>query len=128
MYSVSSSSLSPFSTDTVPRVSIRLSGGDNDSEGRVEIYYGGSWGTVCDDQWDILDARVVCRQLGYAAAIDAPRNAAYGQGSGPTWLDDVECKGNENSISECHHGGWGVENCRHAEDASVVCAGLCRFY
>ena len=45
--------------------SIRLVGGINETEGRVEICLGGQWGTVCDDQWGDVEARVVCRQLGY---------------------------------------------------------------
>ena len=114
------------STEVVPNVSIRLIGGANDTEGRVEVYYNKLWGTICDDDWDIQDARVVCRQLGYAVAISAPLRAAYGQGSGTIWLDNMECKGDENSIAECLHGGWGVENCHHGEDASVICTGLCR--
>lgn len=114
------------STEVVPSVSIRLIGGDNDTEGRVEVYFKNTWGTICDDHWDIEDARVVCRQLGYDVAISAPSKAAYGQGSGTIWLDNMACDGNENSIAECLHGGWGENNCNHAEDASVVCAGLCR--
>ena len=52
--------------------SIRLIGGSNSMEGRVEVCSGGAWGTVCDDLWDNTDAGVACRQLGYGTGKDGP--------------------------------------------------------
>ena len=46
---------------------IRLKGGLNQREGRVEICYGNVWGTICDTQWDYRDAQVVCKQLNFTA-------------------------------------------------------------
>ena len=89
--------------------------------GRVEVLYSGTWGTICSDYWDLPDADVVCHQLGYDGALRAVRNAAFGEGTGQIWLDDVQCVGNEPSISHCNHLELGAHNCRHYKDAGVVC-------
>ncbi|XP_071490894.1 scavenger receptor cysteine-rich domain-containing protein DMBT1-like [Diadema antillarum] len=100
---------------------VRLVGGESESEGRVEVLYNGAWGTVCDDLWDIEDANVVCRRLGYSQASEAFSSAEFGEGSGPIFLDDVECTGNEQCIFSCSNRGIGVHNCFHFEDAGVRC-------
>ena len=102
---------------------IRLVNGPTQYEGRVEVYYNGVWGTVCDDGWDLNDAKVVCRQLGLGKAIAARRYAFYGRGSGQIWLSYVRCVGTEERISDCSHNGWGSHHCYHREDAGVKCLG-----
>jgi len=47
---------------------VRLVGGNSSREGRLEVYYRGRWGTVCDDYFDDTDARVACFSLGFGSA------------------------------------------------------------
>jgi hypothetical protein len=91
--------------------------------GRVEIYYNGTWGTICRNLWDVNDARVVCRELGYKNATRAYARYSYSYPSSnvPIWLDKVRCSGKEQNLSSCSHAGWGVHNCNHYQDAGVEC-------
>ena len=101
---------------------LRLVNGSTQYEGRVEVYYNGEWGTVCDDGWDLNDAQVVCRQLDFGPAIAARDRVFYGQGNGQIWLGNLNCTGTELNIEDCSHNGWEIEDCSHGEDAGVKCA------
>ena len=83
-------------------------------------------GTVCDDYWGQNDARVVCNQLGFLGDATAVSGGQFGQGtrSQPIWLDNVGCTGQEMYLSDCYSRGFGSHNCRHYEDAGVLCEGL----
>uniref|UniRef100_A0A4W2GAT0 Antigen WC1.1-like n=1 Tax=Bos indicus x Bos taurus TaxID=30522 RepID=A0A4W2GAT0_BOBOX len=105
---------------------IRLVDGGGRCSGRVEILDQGSWGTICDDSWDLEDARVVCKQLGCGEALDATVSSFFGRGSGPIWLDEVNCRGEESQVWRCPSWGWRQHNCNHQEDAGVICSGFVR--
>jgi len=110
--------------DTAVEGSVRLVGGTTPLEGRVEVILLGHWGTVCDRNWDLADATVVCRQLGYPRAVEAPRSDIFGAGSGPSWYSSVRCAGTEGNLTECHNfDSTSGSACPHSRDAGVVCSG-----
>ncbi len=100
---------------------VRLVNGPSSNKGRVEVYYDGEWGTICDDRWHFRDGDTICKQLGYEYAENVYFSAKYGEGTGPIWIDEISCQSYSQSILECEHDGWGEHDCKHREDASVDC-------
>ncbi|NXO90570.1 C163A protein, partial [Certhia brachydactyla] len=80
---------------------VRLVGSSGRCAGRVEVYSGGRWSSVCEEGWDLRDAAVVCRELGCGSALEAPRWASFVPGTGPQWPYIPECSGSEESLWDC---------------------------
>ncbi|KAM4667417.1 scavenger receptor cysteine-rich domain-containing protein SCART1-like [Amazona ochrocephala] len=114
---------SPIASRPCPAGSrrLRLAGGPGRCAGRVELYMEGTWSPVCEDAWDILDASVVCRQLGCGAALDAPVSAPFGPGVAPPWPGAGGCAGTEASLWDCP--APAQRGCRRGGGAGAVCSG-----
>ena len=74
---------------------------------------------VCDDLWDLVDAAVVCRELGWVGPLRATNRSEFGPVSGRYTMDNVKCVGSEASLADCPHEK--VDNCHSMEAAGVVC-------
>uniref|UniRef100_A0A8V5G1T3 Uncharacterized protein n=1 Tax=Melopsittacus undulatus TaxID=13146 RepID=A0A8V5G1T3_MELUD len=104
---------------------LRLVGGGGRCAGRVEVKHEGEWGSVCsyDFDWDAHWATVVCRQLGCGTAATSSPYAPFGQGTGRIWLHIFFCRGQEETLQDCPHFGWGQHYCGHEQDVGVTCTG-----
>ncbi|XP_053125347.1 lysyl oxidase homolog 2 [Hemicordylus capensis] len=106
-----------------PQIKLRLAGLQRKpNEGRVEVYHSSEWGTVCDDNFSIHNAHVICRQLGYVEAVSWIPGSKFGKGEGRIWLDNVYCSGREKTLAACNSNGWGINDCKHTEDVGVICS------
>ena len=103
-------------------IAIQLSGPlSSNGTGRVEVFYNGKWGTICDRGWDTNAAKVVCGELGYTHGARSLQGRYVTDGTGQIWLSEVNCTGRERSLSSCLHSGWANNFCDHRHDAGVEC-------
>ena len=108
------------------RKDVRLVNGLTLIEGRVEVLIDGTWGTVCDGNWDYNDALVVCRSLGFTGALGTTSLSEFGPSDGVMHLYDFQCNGAESNILEClRNNSESKPQCRnHSREAGVRCEGM----
>ena len=100
---------------------MRLVEGSSSNEGRVEVYYNGEWGSVCNSGWDDTDAGVVCRELGMGSS---GISSYFGDNGRPMLLDIVVCSDNDMMLASCGHNGVNITvDC--SGFAGVKCHGNC---
>ena len=87
----------------------------------MEVYQNGEWQSVCDDDWGIDDADVVCKQLNYGYAQSAPTSSFYGISFNNILEVSFACAGTESKLLDCTYSN--VTFCSLAEEAGVRCSG-----
>lgn len=97
--------------------------GLTENKGRAEVFHNGQWGTICSNYWDDKSAKVFCQMLGYKkGVVFDPYDMKIPENSGPVWLSDVTCTGNESHILQCGHTDWEDHHCIHEYDTGVDCS------
>ena len=89
----------------------------------MQLYISGGWRTVCGRNWDPLEGKVVCQQLGYNGVNRTYSRTSqhnFGEGTGRSWLRDLRCTGSEANLLQCPHDGAG-NVCGHSGDVGIVC-------
>ena len=87
----------------------------------MEIFTNGQWGRVCSDAWDVDDAHVTCRKLGYVGALDAPEIWSWSYRPELIRLSNVQCNGTEESLCDCVSSGIGNPAPCPAFEAGAIC-------
>lgn len=101
---------------------VRIRGGANHLEGRVEVFYDGKWGTVCAEGWGIEEAMTVCRQLNLGYASEAVTEQNFSRTDLEVIMSGVQCHINDISIYHCEHDEWKNTTCSDKKkSAGVVC-------
>ncbi|XP_076082552.1 scavenger receptor cysteine-rich domain superfamily protein-like [Mytilus galloprovincialis] len=99
---------------------VRLLGGRGPFEGTVELYHSGKWGEVCDNNFDVRDAEVICKMLGYTVGVPRLLNST-GSGTGLVWMDNLRCDGDETDVALCKSDGFGSKTCSNNRKAAIYC-------
>ena len=99
---------------------IRMVGSESHNRitGQIKVYYNRQWYDVSYDDWDIKDATVACRQLGYdyVASSTFSTNHNY-----QTAFNSLTCNGTETSLFECAHSGFRYHSWANRQVARVSC-------
>ena len=102
---------------------VQLVGGSVPNEGRLKVYLNGAWATVNGDGFDMTDANVVCRSLGYGDARNYVTTPDFGRGTGSILMDEVGCQGTEDSIFDCTYNLQHESSDTHDNDVGITCRG-----
>lgn len=112
-----------FMSSLLEFLDLRLVNG-SDCAGRLEVFYNGTWGSICSNRMSQLTAITVCKHLNCGDGGEIAADFKYGPGSGPTWLDHIECTEQHNSLWQCQSDPWDAQSCgNRAEETHISCSG-----
>ncbi|XP_058138318.1 antigen WC1.1-like [Dasypus novemcinctus] len=104
-------------------LALRLVSEDHDCAGWLEVFYNGTWGSVCRSPMEPTTLTVICRQLGCGDTGHLSVSAGIRATSQPHWVDGIQCRKSDPTLWQCASDAWDPSSCPPNEAAHVICAG-----
>ena len=101
---------------------LRLAYRPSPCDGVVLVRHEGAWGHVCNQEWALKEASVVCRQLGCGRDAGAPKYVPLPGEAVQPWLHNVSCRGDEASLWGCSLGAWTKSKCPYEWVVVALCS------
>nr|XP_042103546.1 antigen WC1.1-like isoform X2 [Ovis aries] len=96
---------------------------DQECAGWLEVFYNGTWGSVCHSPMDDVTMSIICSQLGCGDSGRLNTSVGLREGSRPRWVDLIQCRKTDTSLWQCPSGPWKFSSCSPKEEAYISCAG-----
>ncbi|XP_070644765.1 antigen WC1.1-like isoform X2 [Bos indicus] len=125
--SVSEPAGSAASEESVPYcpefLALRMVSEDHQCAGWLEVFYNGTWGSVCCSPMEDITVSMICRQLGCGDTGTLNSSVGLREGSRPRWVDGIRCQKTDTSLWQCPSDPWNYTSCSPKEEAYISCAG-----
>ncbi|XP_070644759.1 antigen WC1.1-like isoform X2 [Bos indicus] len=97
---------------------------DQQCAGWLEVFYNGTWGSVCCSPMEDITVSMICRQLGCGDSGILNSSVGIREGSRPQWVDRIHCWKTDTSLWPCPSDPWNYTSCSLKEEAYISCAGF----
>lgn len=105
-------------------LALRMVSEDQECAGWLEVFYNGTWGSVCHSPMEAMTLSIVCRHLGCGDSGTLNTFVDYREGSRPRWVDGIQCRNTDMSLWQCPSDPWKYSSCGPKEEAYITCAGI----
>ncbi|KAB0337749.1 hypothetical protein FD754_025008 [Muntiacus muntjak] len=95
---------------------------DQQCAGWLEVFYNGTWGSVCRSPMDEVTVSMICRQLGCGDSGSLNTAVGLREGSRPRWVDGIQCRKTDTSLWQCPSDPWKYSSCSPKDEAYISCA------
>ena len=108
---------------TLEFLALRMVSEDQQCAGWLEVFYNGTWGSVCHSPMEDITVSMICRQLGCGDSGSLNSSVALREGSRLRWVDGIRCRKTDTSLWQCPSDPWNYNSCSPKEEAYISCAG-----